>query len=377
MKHNVQLASHARMQIIQKEYAALMSNGVTSFSLLELFNHGQFNLDEFCQSFRPHPYARQLKRLAQEFGEKYEIWLENAEHYITCAIYLFPTANLYRMNNILKNCAIDFYLNDTMGREVFCHLSPGEQVAANEIRERMGKLTAPFGTIAAAHPVEVSNAEMMQDIYNTSPQKWFDAFCHMYNYHIEVTHLDCNTNALGRVPSIDEYIDMRGHISGMHHTIQLIEYSDGQFLDWDWLESAGILADMKRLQYVTAAIGCLMNDLFSFEKEVIDNGSDSNLLMILALNDPALSLETVIRQSATIVRNLLLEFTTLVNQVRTRGYQQLPTHSEAVDKLDAHIGGLERCVQASWMWQVYTKRYKRHHSIWKETQLTPVIAAAI
>lgn len=377
MKHNVQMMAHARMQKMQKEYAAMMTGGREPFSLFQLFNHEEFRLDEFCQSFRPHPYSRQLKRVAQEFCEHYDIWLENAEHYVTCAIYLFPTANLYRMNNILKNCTVDFFLNDTMGREVFVHLSPKEQLRSNEIRQRIGSMEFPFQSMPGAHSIETANAEMMLDIYNTSPAHWFREFKKMYNYHIDVTHLDCNTDSLGHVPTVEEYIEMRGHISGMHHTIQLIEYSDGQFLDWEWMEAAGIKSDMQRLQYVTAAIGCLMNDLFSFEKEVIDNASDSNLLMILALNNPGLPLEEVIVQSAGIVQAFLLEFALLVTRVRNRSYQQLPADAEMVDKLDAHIGGLERCVQASWMWQVYTKRYKRPNSIWKETQLVPAIAAAV
>lgn len=377
MKHNVQMLAHARMQKMQKEYAAMMTGGREPFSLFQLFNHEEFRLDEFCQSFRPHPYSRQLKRVAQEFCERYDIWLENAEHYVTCAIYLFPTANLYRMNNILKNCTVDFFLNDTMGREVFVHLSPKEQLRSNQIRQRIGSMEFPFQSLPGEHSIETANAEMMLDIYNTSPAHWFQEFKKMYNYHIDVTHLDCNTDSLGHVPTVEEYIEMRGHISGMHHTIQLIEYSDGQFLDWEWMEAAGIKSDMQRLQYVTAAIGCLMNDLFSFEKEVIDNASDSNLLMILALNNPGLPLEEIIMQSAGIVQAFLLEFALLVTRVRNRSYQQLPAAAEMVDKLDAHIGGLERCVQASWMWQVYTKRYKRPNSIWKETQLIPAIAAAV
>jgi len=37
--------------------------------------------------------------------------------------------------------------------------------------------------------------------------------------------------------------------------------------------------------------------------------------------------------------------------------------------MDIHLAGLERGVQASWMWQVYTQRYKHPESIWEETLL--------
>lgn len=367
---NQMILTRASMALsrMKEQYAAHLQTGKVPFSLHTLFKSADFNLDTYCTTFRPHHHAAALQKSVQAFGESHGIWLKHAAHYITCALYLFPTAHIYRMYPVLQNCAIDFYLNDTMGREVFPHLSAAGQAEASAIVQLMADCEACLQP-SDLHPVVEANRQMLLDMQRTSPAAWFNEFLRLYAYHIEVTHRDCNTGGVGKIPTVAEYIDDRCHISGMHHTIAMIEYSEGQFLDWHWLENAGIARPLQRLRYVTAAIGCLMNDLFSFEKEVIDNDSDSNLLMVIALNDPSLSLRDVILQSAAMVRDLLLEFLEGVELIRTRSYALLPADAAAIDVLENHLSGLERCVQASWIWQVHTPRYKRAHSIWQETIL--------
>ncbi len=71
----------------------------------------------------------------------------------------------------------------------------------------------------------------------------------------------------------------------MPHTVALIEYADG-FLDWHVLREIGVSELLNQLNWAVALIGCLMNDIFSFEKEVIDNNCDSNLIASIALNHP-------------------------------------------------------------------------------------------
>jgi hypothetical protein len=163
----------------------------------------------------------------------------------------------------------------------------------------------------------------------------------------------------------------RAHISGMPHTVKLIEFSSGVFIHREELNRFGIQAEFERLNWVVGLIGCLMNDLFSFEKEVIDNHSDSNLVTILMLNDLRMDLITALKQGCAIVQNLLVEFAGLIQQI---GAKISTIVDESVislqEKLDTYLLGVKKCVQACWTWQVYTKRYKRPYSIWQET-LTP------
>src|SRR5882757_9088002 len=364
MRHeqDVQVVAHATLDRIKQEYMDLLKS--PSLSLQKLFAPDHFSLDEYCKKFTPHPQSDQLKGIAQVFGENYGIWLANAKHYITCTLYLYPTADFERMAAIVKNNAVDYYLNDTMGRDVFKSLPSDRQHTAIQIIQRMANIDDHLQVIPSGHAVEIANAEVLTYIRDTSPNDWFSEFLKFYSYHIVVTHKDLNATGLNYISDIPEYIDMRNHTSGMHHIILLIQYNTGIFLDWNWLNKMKLAQSLRRLHWLAATFGALSNDLFSFEKEVIDIGSDSNLVMVIALNHPGLSLNESLFRACGIVRNLLIEFLTLMDYIK-REIRFI--RSSVVKQIDTHLIGIERCVQASWMWQVYTKRYKRPQSIWEET----------
>lgn len=373
-KQPLKTSAGSILEKMQHEYAFL--SRTTTFSLQELFNHGSFRLEEYCKTFQPHPQSDQLRKVAKSFGEQYGVWLDNARHHITCALFLYPDAEPGRMLNMMKNLTIDFYLNDVMGRDVFRYLPEDQQQSAREVVARMGRFDPALMDDLRATDMEKANLAVLRDFRKTSTPEWFEKFYRLYAHHIAITHRDCNAASLGRVLSVDEYVDMRCHLSGMHHIVLWVEYSDGRFLNWTALRNMQLAETMERLHYVTAAFGALSNDLFSFEKEVICNGSDSNLLMMIALNDPSLSLFQVIYEAAGMVRGLLMEYVELLDEMRKRCHEM---DTDMAATLSVHLDGIERGVQASWMWQVYTQRYKQPQSIWEETQLVaeavPVSAA--
>src|SRR5258708_40231758 len=104
----------------------------------------------------------------------------------------------------------------------------------------------------------------------------------------------------------------------MTHTVSLIEYSQDNYLDWPLLEIAGLADDIRELGMTVSLIGALMNDVFSFEKEVIDNRSDSNLLAIIVLNNFRMELKEALSVATTIVRNLLAEYAQSVGAIREK-----------------------------------------------------------
>ena len=339
------------------------------FSLREMLDHDQFHLSEYCRDYRPNPYGAEMYKAVEKFGRHYGIWLDDAKHYISCTDYLYPSASLEKLVPIGKNLAIDFYLNDTIGREKAGHLTPEQQQAARRIRRPFVATEDDFPICPGAHPVELANAEMLADIRTEAPTDWFTEFLRLWKYQIDIAHIDRNASALGYIPGIEEYIDSRCHVSGMHHTIQLMEFADDHFLDWPRLTTVGIAHPLRQIRNLVARIGCLMNDLFSFEKEFIDNGSDSNLVTVIVLNEPSLALSEAIVRAAAIVRGFIAGFLTLIGEVRNQGHGLLTTDRGLANMLETHLRSLEQCVQAGWVWQVYTMRYKRAASIWREARL--------
>jgi hypothetical protein len=366
-EQDVQVIAQAILRRITLEYADLLSS--SPFSIQQLLTPDHFRLDEFCKEFYPHPQSDELKRIAEIFGQDYGIWLANAKHHITCALFLYPTAHSERMFTMMKNLIIGFYLNDTMGRDAFKFLSHEEQQKSRRMIRNMADLNEDLHIPSDAHPIEVANAEALMEFRDGSPRVWFRKFLRLYCHHLDITHTDGNVSAQGRIPDIYEYMERRLHLGGVHHILHWIEYSNGQFLEWDLFGATRLSRDLKRLHWVTAAFAGLSNDLFSFEKEVIDCGADSNLVMIIALNRPELSLKEAILRASDIVRNLLTELIALIGSVKQEMETIAGRYPALGAKLNMHLEGIMRCVQAIWTWHCYSKRYKRAVSIWKETTL--------
>jgi hypothetical protein len=367
-ERNVQAVAYATMQRIQSDYTELLSSS-SKFSLQKLFTPEQLKWEEFCKEFYPHPQSDELKKIVQYFGQDFGIWLPNAKQHITCALFLYPTAHFDRMLTMMKNLVIGFYLNDVMGRDTFRLLDSERQKESRIMIRSMAGLNEDLYVSSHANRIEWANAEILRQFRESSPQSWFRKFLRLYCHHIGITHTDGNVEAQGRIPGVLEYMERRCHLGGVHHIMHWIEYSDEKFLDWDMLKTSRLSRDLKRLHWVTAAFAGMSNDLFSFEKEVIDCGADSNLVMIIALNKPGISLKEAIRRAADIVRNLLVELLSLLDSVRSEIGELVNSHAEMAQRLTTHLSGVVRCVQAIWTWHCYSKRYKRPRSIWKETIL--------
>jgi hypothetical protein len=358
---------------IKSEYADLVQS--RTFSLEELFSPKDFQFDEFCKTFSIYPQSEELLSRSEAFGREYDVWQANTKYYINCAFLLYPRGRFDRMLTIMKNLTVGFYLNDIMGRDLFKFLSGEQQEHSTRLIRRMAELDESADPGNEAGPIEVANAIALREFRDAAPREWFLKFKRLYSYHLKITHRDCDTDAVGYLPEVDEYITRRCHLAGMNHIVLWVEFSDGQFLDWELLKRHSLSRKMERLHWLAAAFGALSNDLFSFEKEVIDNHSDSNLVAIVAMNKPYLSLEAAIEESSEIVRDVVLELVSLLD-VMAEEIQKLQSADPVLaETLSTHLKGLVRFIQASWLWQLHAKRYKRPHSIWHETTLAGKVTA--
>src|SRR5690606_21907031 len=147
-------------------------------------------------------------------------------------------------------------------------------------------------------------------------------------------------------------IDCRLHVSGMYATVGLMEFGDNQYLNWPELAAWGLDHGLKRLQWLCAAIGALMNDMFSFEKEFIVDGSDFNLIPVGLLNHDKWTLQNAVLGAANIVREYVKEFVQLSTDLETRCEFYLETNPEMVSAVWTNIRALRYSVQATWVWEL-------------------------
>lgn len=366
-EQNVQFSDFKILERLKLEYADLLQS--SPFSLQKLFAPENFQFDEFCKEFSPYVQSDELIGIAEAFGQQYGVWQVNTRHYINCALLLYPKAEFDRMLTIMKNLTIGFYLNDVMGREIFKFLTGDQQQEYSNMIHNMANLDETLDYLPDATSIEIANATVLREFRNNSPKEWFKKFKRLYSHHIDITHRDCNTDSQGHIPDIYEYMERRCHLAGMNHIVLWIEYSSGKFLEWGSLKANKISQKLERLHWLTAAFGALSNDLFSFEKEVIDYGSDSNLVAIIALNNQSFSLKEAIERASEIVRTLVMELIAVLDIMNVEIEKLDHVDPTLALQLTVHLKGLVRFVQASWLWQLHAKRYKRTKSIWVETTL--------
>ncbi|HKR50885.1 MAG TPA: terpene synthase family protein [Pseudonocardiaceae bacterium] len=169
---------------------------------------------------------------------------------------------------------------------------------------------------------------------------------------------------MGYVITVEEYIENRLHLSGMLHTVALTEYAENSYLNLPKLVSSGLADDARTVDHSCAALGAFVNDLFSFEKEFIDEGADNNLISVTILNQPRKTLAEVIHQVVPLLRRYLAQYFTAT----TRPCSDTATGAsrEPSDSVASFLNSMQAVVQATWKWQSNTQRCKRKKSIFRE-----------
>jgi len=341
----------------------------TKFSIADLMPGEGIRLNNYCQNLQPHPKKDELIKLTKEFCELNGIWREKSIHHLSCDLYLYPYAHPNRLSIMMKHLAMDFDLNDEMGRDIFPNLDAEKQKKAAKLIHRMASVDLTLSMPANAMRIEQINIELLREIKAHSPVQWFKAFLTLYKHHVALTHKDSSASKLGYIPTVNEYIENRMHTSGMIFMVMLIEFADGNFLDWAWLEKAGIAPQFKRIHRVLAEFGGLSNDIFSMEKEIIDNNAEDNVLSVLALNDLEPDLEQSLKHAGLMNKSLSSEYFNLLARTRAKIIAIGEREGLNVDALLKHLDKIEIAFKASWLWQKVTDRYKRPHSLFVETEL--------
>lgn len=367
MSRSYTLMDERRIVLLRQEHAttARINSGIYSFS--SLFSDDTLHIEDYCHYFRPNYNAMDSDPEVKAFAQHYDIWIEETgDEYNSMTAYLHSTPGLERLNVIGKIYAVLFYMNDTIGREKMGRMNDGQKYEVRQLVDRLNYLVETGNLSPDAGPIERAARKVLLELKNTSDPAWYEQFLTLTKLSLNPSFVDQNGRAQGHVLSIEEYADLRLHISGMYLTVALFEYGEDLYLDWDELRRVGLDADVARMQWLCAAIGALMNDMYSFEKEFIVDGADFNLLPIVILNQPNLTLGQGVHKAATIVRDMVKEFRDLDEKLLAVNEILRDTHPGLAQALDAHLRCLRASVQATYVWEKVTARYKQQASIFRE-----------
>ncbi|MGW4843075.1 terpene synthase family protein [Nocardia brasiliensis] len=345
-----------RISTMRAQYLAMRQQG-RRWSLRGLFSMADCDIADYCQDFTPNRYGAQACAEVERFCRRHGIWLETyGPQYNSMTPYLHRSAaTVERMTTIGIFNAILFWLNDTVGREKFPHLTRDARFAARETVLRLCETLDTGGTTAGSAPIIEAVAEFRGMLVSDADADWLNYFIGSTIEHLTVAIRDHNTRARGTVPTVAEYIDIRGQVSGMRPAVALYEYARNEYLSWDRISAAELGTPLTHLRELTVQVGALMNDIFSFEKECIDDRSDFNLIPVCMLNHPGWTLAEAIFNAAELVRDRF-------NDLRR-------THTLLIEECDRQPGVVARAVRthaddlvdgakATWVWQTTTSRYQ-------------------
>ncbi|MGW0182146.1 terpene synthase family protein [Nocardia sp. NPDC003345] len=344
---------------MQAQYEDWMRAG-EPWSLRELFSTPDCDIDDYCRDFRPSPFGDQACAEVERYCRAQGIWLEPAgAHYNSMTPYLHPwPVSVERLAVIGLFNAILFWLNDTVGREKFGHLADVEQQRARTDLDRLSRLLQTRTPPENPSPFESATMEFLSRLTELADPGWLDLFLASTLEHLHTAIRDQNARSRGDVLTVAEYIDLRAQVSGMYPAIALCEFGRDGYLAWDLLAAAGPADDLRRLQVLTAELGALMNDMFSFEKECVVDRSDFNLIPVCLLNNPGATLPDAVREAADLVRARLVEFRSRHDAVAAWCAAQDVSDSAFAAQVERYLDDLSACVRASWVWQLRTQRYK-------------------
>jgi hypothetical protein len=160
--------------------------------------------------------------------------------------------------------------------------------------------------------------------------------------------------ALDRVPSLDEYLRIRMLDSAVFPALDMSEIAGGLRLP-DAVRKHPLLVEMKEL--AVRYIACI-NDIFSYQKEVLLAGTSFNLVHVL-MHENASNFEEAVQAAAGIVGDALARFLALE--------QSLPVWDASVaPHVRAHIAGMKAWMRGSFDFSLTSARYNAPDSPFAE-----------
>lgn len=308
--------------------------------------------------FQISPHAGQAMQIGERYCRSLGIWRSNFHEYASMSAYLFPRAHLDGLvaidllNNLL------FYLDDTLteGRA-----SGGFGQETQSLLDTCTRILREGYTPAQSNPVFETCKTLRPMIQRLAPPGLQERLVRSLRHHFMAASHDMDSVYVNGEISVEKYIELREHDSGMHPTLDLLELGLGIHLPDHVLHEK----TMHSLRQCTIRIGSLMNDLFSYEKEVLERGQRFNLVNVL-MEARAIPFPQAVHESIVTVNHLTDIFLALENQLPDWANPQLNQMAAR------YVEGLRDQIIACWQWQISTNRYKSATSPFPELRLEAV-----
>ncbi len=321
----------------------------------------------------PNPHGpvvyEEVFDLAQDIG--LVIDPTNYFDHVTMSAYLWPYASREALRAATFFNVIGFYIDDTIG---------------SDIRHSHGLDIDALRGVVANKALNI----MLRGLIPASPDKYDRAFMDFYQMILELSDAPFgarffpvlfehwraatrNYEANGPYTgTVEEFIPIRRLTGGMFPTILMIELAKQQYMP-AWLPAR--VPSLSTAIDALADIGGLSNELFSYAKEVLYEGTTLNLLPIIQRQAGDESAVWAAHEAIALVNGCYELFRLAVQDVLAEASQiEEPAKREQAETfLKAFVDGMWDQVAASYHWQMEANRYRAEYNPFPE--LTSRLAA--
>jgi|GEM_PF-2004166 len=336
------------------------------------FDLSMMQIANWAENFQRNPDAAAVETEVEAWAKTYGIWLNGySEHTITMGAYLHPeTKDRRTLAVMIKTYLILFYIDDTISNDLQKNLTPEEKERGKKMMSELNMLIK--GTAHHDHESEFGLTNATRDVFNDLQEmadpEWLEEFVFSLQEHLDDTVEDQNRAAEKQNGSLDveEFLEIRNHISGMFVTTAFMTFATGEYLPLPLLP-VDIQTDCQNLEYLCAVIGGIANEFYSFEKEVIKNTDEFNIIPVMMAQNASGFQEAILAAMAYMNQTCtkFIEVSErLAGKLSTRPLDLKPSYYQA---LETYLRQAKFVALASWFWQLDTDRYQSELSIFLQT----------
>ena len=324
-----------------------------SFKLPEFYVPNLVRCNPHLDSARLHakPWARSVGILD---GESHQIWDEgnfDAHDYALLCAYIHPEAPIPELNLMTDWNIWAFYVDD-----YFLHTYQGhhDRSAAKQYLDRiLVFMPVDLGPLpATTNPMERALADLWQ---RTAPEKstaWRKRIIESTRRLLEAFLWELDNKGKRRISNPIEYIEMRRQVGAALWSADLVEHAM-------FVEIPERIADTRPMRVLkeTFADGVhLRNDIFSYQREVVKQGEQTNAVLVVER-----FLEADTQQAVELVNDLLTsrleQFEhTVATELEPLFAEYGLTVQERANVL-TYIRGLRDWQSGAHAWHIQTSRY--------------------
>ncbi|WP_067687206.1 terpene synthase family protein [Nocardia jejuensis] len=324
-----------------------------------------FELPDFYMPYpaRLNPHVEEARAHAREWADDmglfepqqgHHIWdlrdLDRHDYGLLCA-YTHPECDSAELNLITDWYVWVFYFDDHF---LELYKKTGDMAGAREYLDRLrdfmpiDDLDMPEPT----NPVERGLADLWPRTVPAMSTDWRRRFATTTQALLEESRWELANITEDRVANPIEYIEMRRKVGGAPWSANLVEHAANAEIPAELAETR----PLRVLRDTFSDAVHLRNDIFSYEREVRDEGENANCILVL---ERFLGLDT--QPAAELVNNVL---TSRLQQFETTALTELPllfaefgAGPDAQAAVTAYAKGLQDWQSGGHEWHMRSSRY--------------------